>query len=498
MKRFRGVAVIAGLALFGGIIALSGSAPAGAGQFPGTNGKIVYSKYLNSCSCDNIWVMNADGTGDTQLTNTVWGDFSPSWSPDGTRITFQTNRDGNGEVYVMNADGTGQTRLTNNAAYDVLPSWSPDGTHITFNSNRDGNNEIYVMNADGTGQTNISNNYAYDFSPSWSPDGTQIAFTSGRDGTYQIYVMNADGTGQTNISNNAAYDFLPSWSPDGARITFNSTRDGAYQIYVMNADGTGQTRLTNNAAYDGSPSWSPDGTHITFNSNRDGNDEIYVMNADGTGQTNISNNAANESSPSWQSIPPPTLSSNANPSVKGQPVTFTATTTIVMTGKLFFYDGATLLATKPVVGGTATLVKANLSVGNHSLTVVYKKTAASSPSTSAVLVQQVNPASTTTTLASSLNPSVSGQSVTVKATVTTVSPGTGIPTGTVDFYDNGSLVASRPPRSITSKTSMVFTLIVKPTVGTHTYTAVYNPAIINGTNNHGSSTTASGLDQIVN
>jgi len=454
MKRFRGVAVIAGLALFGGIIALSGSAPAGAGQFPGTNGKIVYSKYLNSCSCDNIWVMNADGTGDTQLTNTVWGDFSPSWSPDGTRITFQTNRDGNGEVYVMNADGTGQTRLTNNAAYDVLPSWSPDGTHITFNSNRDGNNEIYVMNADGTGQTNISNNYAYDFSPSWSPDGTQIAFTSGRDGTYQIYVMNADGTGQTNISNNAAYDFLPSWSPDGARITFNSTRDGAYQIYVMNADGTGQTRLTNNAAYDGSPS--------------------------------------------WQSIPPPTLSSNANPSVKGQPVTFTATTTIVMTGKLFFYDGATLLATKPVVGGTATLVKANLSVGNHSLTVVYKKTAASSPSTSAVLVQQVNPASTTTTLASSLNPSVSGQSVTVKATVTTVSPGTGIPTGTVDFYDNGSLVASRPPRSITSKTSMVFTLIVKPTVGTHTYTAVYNPAIINGTNNHGSSTTASGLDQIVN
>ena len=68
MKRFCAVVVVAGLALLSGVVALSGSNPAGAGQFPGTNGKIAYAKRISSCFCLNIWVMNADGSGDTQLT----------------------------------------------------------------------------------------------------------------------------------------------------------------------------------------------------------------------------------------------------------------------------------------------------------------------------------------------------------------------------------------------------------------------------------------------
>jgi hypothetical protein len=85
------------------------------------------------------------------------------------RIAFASNRDGNREIYVMNADGSGVTRLTNNPADDVVPSWSPDGRRIAFESDRDGNLEIYVMNADGSGQTNLTNNPADDVVPSWSP-----------------------------------------------------------------------------------------------------------------------------------------------------------------------------------------------------------------------------------------------------------------------------------------------------------------------------------------
>ena len=98
------------------------------------------------------------------------------------KIAFRSDRDGNGEIYVMNADGTNQTRLTNNSAEDIWPSWSPDGTKIAFMSDRDGNGEIYVMNADGTNQTRLTNNSATEYCPSWSPDGTKIVFMSNRDG----------------------------------------------------------------------------------------------------------------------------------------------------------------------------------------------------------------------------------------------------------------------------------------------------------------------------
>jgi Tol biopolymer transport system component len=69
--------------------------------------------------------MNADGTGQTRLTNNPADDYQPAWSRDGSKIAFASERDGNGQIYVMNADGTGQTRLTNNSAYDNKPDWSP-------------------------------------------------------------------------------------------------------------------------------------------------------------------------------------------------------------------------------------------------------------------------------------------------------------------------------------------------------------------------------------
>jgi TolB protein len=94
----------------------------------------------------------------------------PSFSPDGNRIAFMSQRDGgNAEVYVMNADGTGQTRLTKTHAWDTYPAFSPDGNQIAFQSDRDGNHEIYVMNLRGQGVTRITNHAAVDSAPDWQP-----------------------------------------------------------------------------------------------------------------------------------------------------------------------------------------------------------------------------------------------------------------------------------------------------------------------------------------
>ena len=269
---------------------------------PGENGQIAFSSARDGGL--EVYVINPDGSGQTNLTKNTVSDSQPAWSPDGTKIAFISSRNENPElyrpdVYVMNADGSAQTRLTNNTANESGPTWSPDGTKIAFERFY----ELWVMNADGTGETRLTNNAASDYAPSWSPDGTKIAFESDRDENAEVYVMNADGSGQTNISNNAARDYQPAWSPDGTKIAFTRFT----QVYVMNADGTGQTRLTNSSAIDSAPAWSPDGTKIAFNSDVTGSDitaaEVYVMNADGTGQTRLTNGAGTTTDPDW-GVPP--------------------------------------------------------------------------------------------------------------------------------------------------------------------------------------------------
>jgi Tol biopolymer transport system component len=329
-------------------LALTGSATAGRVINPGAGSpnlllyqpqsRLAFDHYTGNDP--QIFVMNSDGSGVTQLTSHK--DYNLLWSPDGTKISFISERDGNAEIYVMNADGSGQTRLTNNSSWDAEQVWSPDGSKIAFVSERDGNREVYVVSVSGGTQTRLTNNTAVERAPEWSPSGAKIAFGSTRTGVDKIWTMNADGSSQTQLTTGASSDYNAKWSPDGTKLTYTSgtqigviNADGTNQhnatsgtawwnqfpvwapdsnrilfmahcpygcsppvyseeLFVVNADGTSLTRLTTNDFAEGDYAWTPDGTKITFWTNRDGDYEVYSMNADGTAQTNLTNNTANE------------------------------------------------------------------------------------------------------------------------------------------------------------------------------------------------------------
>lgn len=238
--------------------------------------------------------VKVSGSSARQLTRNRASDYGPVSSPDGRRIAFVSDRDGDDDVYVVNLDGSGLRKLTRDAragSYDSAPAWSPDGARIAFASTRDGGEaEIYVMRADGTKPRRLTRTprYVSDTTPSWSPNGQRIVFASNRAGfdNQELYVMRADGRHVLRLTRSRDDDGQPAWSPGGRRIAFVSRRDRNDEIYVVNADGSHPVRLTSTTGQDEFlPRWSPSGERLVFWSTAAGRaDRIWSISADGAGR----------------------------------------------------------------------------------------------------------------------------------------------------------------------------------------------------------------------
>ena len=215
------------------------AAPSGA-TFPGNNGRIVFAS--GEFGAEDVYVMAADGSGLTRLTDTTGSDHYPVWSPDGTSLLFSSWRRGHPKDLpdeprrrgsgpgdkTLHRLGPGMRSLLNSflvaRGRSDCVGWRPDGDF-----------EIFTM--DSRRQRHPAHQYtAHEFEPSWSPDGTKLAFYSNVDGDFDIWALDPNG-GLDPAHQRTRVDSAPAWSPDGTKLAFQSNRDGDFEIYTMNAGG---------------------------------------------------------------------------------------------------------------------------------------------------------------------------------------------------------------------------------------------------------------------
>lgn len=204
--------------------------------------KVAYISFKDGVP--GVFITNLKTGGTVKLNLGGPADFV-SWSPAGNKLAVALTADYyNTEIYTVDADGGNLKQLTFAGGINTSPSFSPDGNRIVFVSNRGGSPQIYMMNSDGTDQQRITFNEGnYNTSPAWSPDGKSIAFTSLVNGALQVFIMNADGSGERQVTYTPYSANHPAWTKDSRIITFDTEIEGRQELYMIDVNESGMIRL---------------------------------------------------------------------------------------------------------------------------------------------------------------------------------------------------------------------------------------------------------------
>ena len=272
------------------LMALTGDA----GDF---NTKIAF--IIKRKSGADIYSMNYDASGMSNLTGHQSIVTSPRWSPDGQYLAFTSYKNGRPQVYLRNLKTGSERTVASFEGLNLCGSFSPDSKKLLLTLSKDGNEEIYVLDINTMQLKRLTHSYSIDVSPTWSPDGQKIAFVSNRSGSPQIFVMDADGGGARRITFHGKYNTSPSWSPRGGRIAYEGLAGGRYQIFTVDEGGGNLMQMTSDNADNEYPSWSPSGRQIVFSSRQGGRSRICIMNSNGMKTRVLIENASHLVMPSW-------------------------------------------------------------------------------------------------------------------------------------------------------------------------------------------------------
>ena len=310
------------IALLISIVLLIGAAaerlqPAEA-AFPGANGRIVFLHTPPQFWEAQLYLMNADGTGQTQISSAGYH-YDPAWSADGSQLAFAWADNSDSDIWVARGDGSDRRQITSGTAYDFSPAWSRDGRWIAFDRYDNPalfERDVYVVAATGGTPANLTNHAGNSEQPTWSPDGSKIAFWSDRS-PQGVYVMNADGSNQHVLAQAGS---RPDWSPNGSRIVYVAVtyeppagpapelgpppppqpRD---HLWLVNPDGSDRHQLTFSPGTQSEPSWSPDGTKIAYHGLVVDRNEVFVFDVASGSKTQLTHEG--NYSPTWQPLVPP-------------------------------------------------------------------------------------------------------------------------------------------------------------------------------------------------
>jgi TolB protein len=274
--------------------------------------RLIFQSTRPPHGCDQMFTMNADGSGQRLLSSGAGRTTCGFFFPDGKRVIYASTHAAGPEcppppdrsqgyvwplyagwdIYAADADGGSLTRLTDNHVYDAECAISPDGQRIVFTSLRDGDLDLYVMDADGRSVRRLTDTPGYDGGAFFSWDGRFIVFRASRpDGREEleeyrallgrglvrpkrldIYLMNADGTGLRRVTQLAGANFAPFMHPNGRQIVFSSNLHDAtgrsFALYLVNLDGSGLERVTFAEGFASFPMFTRDGKRLAFCSSR--------------------------------------------------------------------------------------------------------------------------------------------------------------------------------------------------------------------------------------